>query len=115
MSPPASKILTRGSFRAPARFSALPAHEIVVDDDLTDVLARQEVDRVRADQAGTADDDQPLTSNVHVIFVSDDRGYAARLDDMRRWGWSQLLPTEGVATRDPGSQVQCSRSRQARG
>src|SRR5439155_15374244 len=43
-----------------------PAHEVVVDDDLSDVFSKQSVDRVGADETCATDDNQPLASDLHV-------------------------------------------------
>src|SRR6185503_4999344 len=42
------------------------ADEIVVDEDLPDVLAKQSIGRVRADQTGAADEDQLASLKSHI-------------------------------------------------
>jgi len=41
------------------------AHEIIVNNDLADILAGQEVDGMRADQTGAADHNHSLAANIH--------------------------------------------------
>ena len=43
-----------------------PSDEVVVDDDFLDFGTRQLLDRVGADEAGTADDDNFLAAKFHI-------------------------------------------------
>src|SRR5262249_39676404 len=54
-----TRILQRASQVCPRA-----AYEIIVDGNLADVLANQQVKGVRADQASASDNDELLTSNV---------------------------------------------------
>ena len=46
-----------------------PAYEIVVNDNLADIGSRELIDRMRADQAGPADDDDFLVREVHSVHL----------------------------------------------
>src|SRR5580658_6705123 len=69
-----------------------PARKVVVDHDLFDVLLRQLVDRVRADQARPPDDDETLSLDIHDRCPSILRGREALYPVLSRYR------TSGAAT-----------------
>ena len=78
MSPPASKILTRGSRSAPARFSTRSADEVVVDHYFGDVPFGQQVNRMRSNQTGAANHNKSLSTALHPLAPDNSKRQGCR-------------------------------------